>query len=187
METSLVPTYVPVKFDGASLNDILTALTAQDNGDLVLTEAGQKELAAKLVDKVDNCRFYIDNLNAQSKTIREVYIKELQRAIKINAKEVKRLKDYIVWAMNINGFKKLPGNMFSLSLARKDRLTMVDEAFTKPTDAIYEQFKEFVTRTVTYKWNVAAITKAIKAKTHNFAFAKLEETFHPNFRAKRKP
>jgi len=141
-----------------------------------LTESEQLLLKNQLLTKVDGCAEWLDKLDDEAKRAREYSRKFADHGRKKEA-EAERFRSYILHAMEKNGFEKLPGEAFQVSIRTSTSVEVSRPATAE--DALSDN--DEVTRTeITYSWDKPALAKAMKSG-RTFDFAALKTNKNINF------
>jgi hypothetical protein len=162
------------------LMDLVTILTAVDEGTYSLTTEQHVMLGQVLRSKVDNCSRFVDEIEDQVKRHRE-YAKQHAEAARTLERQLAGFLEYISFTMRSGGFEKLPGTEFQISL-RKSEETKLDR---EPTAEDFEQAPEYVTEKRTYAWKKTEIKAALKSSTFPLSCASIQENFNPQFKIKK--
>lgn len=177
----------PIVYDGMSLNDLLVALDNHADPDPLtarpLSDEDLEYANTLLLRKVDGCRGYLDDLEAEAAKHKKYALEHVEAARVIEAQH-KRTQDRIVWAMNRANKKELEGVEFKLKLGQPSTVPLL-----KANAGQAEQYPQFVnvkTKTsTTYDWKLTEIKDAIKSgELAEGVIARLE--FEPKFTVNRK-
>lgn len=142
-----------------SIFDILRAIDQFDNSVDELDPQKLKDYISKLNLKVDNYKDVLDSCDARIEVLKK-RIEELSLAKKQLENKKKAIRDCLVYAMETEGFKKLPGDYYQATLVVKDLVTIKDKI--EPPDAKqYMKFPNFIKRS--YSWSSADLIREIKA------------------------
>lgn len=180
-EDSPVPE-VPEIHEGMSLNDILACLDLHDSKVVPRTAEELQTLGRLLLRKVDAYKFNRDQLEGEADRFEgyaEVHLKESHTF----RKKVKALDDRMIWAMDRNGFEKLPGEQWRVDLVIGNPLEVTRE----PDEKLAQEMPDFVrvTTKTSYGWKKVELKAAIGAGFH-FPYGKIGRTTSPNFHTNKK-
>ncbi|HYC99717.1 MAG TPA: siphovirus Gp157 family protein [Phycisphaerales bacterium] len=163
-----------------TLDDLLVMLEHNDSGIHVLTHDQMKAVGAALARKVDAIRYRLDEWRDEALRHR-AYAEEHSEAARAVEAKAERLKAYVAWSMQANGFERLTGERYAVRLQDFPKVVYVDDV--KPTASDFASYPDFVR--VTYAWNTSAIKSALSRDTHQIAFARLEANPKPVIDLKR--
>lgn len=162
------------------LLDLVTILSAVDEGNYSLTPEQHVQLGVVLRSKVDNCSHFVDEIEDRVKRHRE-YAKQHAEAARTLERQLSSFLEYIAFTMKAGGFEKLPGTEFVIAL-RKSEETNINR---EPTPEDFEQAPEYVTEKRSYSWKKTEIKAALKANNFPLTCASLKENFNPQFKIKK--
>jgi len=162
------------------LLDLVTILTAVDEGTYSLTPEQHALLGQVLRSKVDNCSHFVDEIEDRVKRHRE-YAKQHAEAARTLERQLAGFLEYISFTMRSGGFEKLPGTEFQISLRKSEETNITRE----PTAEDFEQAPEYVTEKRSYSWKKTEIKAALKANSFPLTCASLKENYNPQFKIKK--
>ncbi len=155
-----------------TLEEILARLSDLDNAQ-VNVEFDPENIAGELNEKVDAIKIVLDRLQGESARLR-VCAEEFARAAKTVENNAERLKEYVLYAMQQNGFEKLPGKLWRLQV-QKAAPALVTEY--SPTAETMLEMPSFVERKVGYSWNKEQIKEHLKAGGE-FRYGSLRDSYY---------
>jgi hypothetical protein len=172
----------PLLHENMTFEAIISCLNWNDNNPdpkACLTQEELQVLINQLPTKVDGCAQWLAKLYDDAKRARN-YAKQFSEGARQIEAEAERLESYLLRAMEKNGFERLPGDAFQISLR-----TSTSVETTRPAtadDALSDH--ENVTRTeITYSWDKPALAKAMKSgKTFDFATLKTHKNVNFSIR-----
>jgi hypothetical protein len=179
-ESLEITTALPEISTEMRLLDLVTILTAVDEGNYSLTPEQHSQLGVVLRNKVDNCSHFVDEIEDRVKRHRE-YAKQHAEAARTLERQLAGFLDYISFTMRSGGFEKLPGTEFQISLRRSEETVLKRE----PSPEDFEQAPEYVTEKRSYSWKKTEIKAALKTGTFPLSCASLKENFNPQFKIKK--
>ncbi len=159
-----------------TLDQLLSLLSNLDQDQAIEFEPDQ--VIGDLREKVDAIRTVQQRLRMEEERLRE-NAAELTRAAQAVKSNRERLDSYVVYAMQSNGFDKVPGKYWRMQKQRTAPSVITDHE-PGPDDAL--RFGEFVERQVTYKWNKPLIKGALESGSP-LDFAALKENTTVRFYA----
>ncbi len=166
----------PVIHDHMSLDELFAALSGNDEGDYDLTIEELERLRGLLLNKVDGCRYVLDDWKAEAAR-HAAYVQEhMDRKRKLDRKVEKREKD-IILAMRSQKFERIQGNEFAFKLKRSERTIIESEA----NETLFNQYPDLIRKkeSVDYSWDKAAVKVVVEAKACPADIkAKVEENFN---------
>jgi hypothetical protein len=113
----------------------------------------------QLPQKVDGCAQWVDKLADDAKRAREYARKFTEAARQIEA-QADRFEGYVLRAMKKNGFEKLPGEAFQVSIRKS---SSVSTTRSPTADDALSDLGRFIRTKIAYEWDKAAIKDALKA------------------------
>lgn len=135
-----------------TLAEILAFLDAVDQGVIDPTPEKKAEVAALLVAKIDNTKDVIDELEFQEARLRKA-AKELSEGARQVAGRVERIKSYMAFHMQQNGFQQIPGECWKAKLTTG--LSVVPKRDPGPGEFRFVRAK--------YEWDKKALKAALEA------------------------
>ena len=161
-----------------TLGDILSSLQQADDGLLSFTEEQQRSVVEDLKDKVDSYKYIDDKFDAEITRLDEQMkmIAEVKKSLQNNKA---KLRELMAFHMVQNNFEKLPGQMFQVSLVRRNDvdLTITNEP---NEELLLEYGPQFINKT--YSWNTTSLKRAVKADPEAYAkFGTFKEKSHVQF------
>lgn len=162
------------------LLDLVTILTAVDEGTYSLTPEQHVMLGQVLRSKVDNCSHFVDEIEDRVKRHRE-YAKQHAEAARTLERQLARFLEYIAFTMRSGGFEKLPGTEFQITLRKSEETNITRE----PTAEDFEFAPDFVTEKRSYSWKKTEIKAALKADNFPLTCASIKENYNPQFKIKK--
>ena len=169
----------PAIYEKMTFEAIIYALNWNDtnpNPNDCLTGEELEIIVNQLPQKVDGCAQWIDKLADDAKRAREYARKFGEAARQIEA-QIERFESYVLRAMKKNGFEKLPGEAFQVSLRKSSSIATTRQ----PTaDDALSDLGRFVRTKITYEWDKAAIKDALKAG-NDLDFAHVDQSTSVQF------
>jgi len=162
-----------------SLYELLERLDQHDQGFLQLTPETVGEYMQALLSKVDNWRYYLDSLQ-DSADRSKAYATEHLETANNSLNKLERAEKRLVDIMRINGFSKLQGNEFVLTLRKSKRVEI--KGGKVPTDRDWTNYPSLVN--CKYSWKKEDLKRLIEADKCPFSFVKITEHFSPSFKTK---
>lgn len=133
-----------------TLQELLLALGDLDNAQNV--EIDPQTIVEDLKDKVDAIYTVVERLQGESARL-AVNADRFKTASKQIEKQAERLKDYVAWNMEQQGFEKLPGINWKIQLQKSVEVKAEREPVAE--DAL--EFPDLVRRKISYSWDKTAI------------------------------
>jgi hypothetical protein len=130
----------------------LNDLDEQDSVDLI----EQLELITEMRQKIDRCKFALDQLKLQE-TYWDDRAKIAAQKKKVMSNSIDRLKNYLASAMLLASSENLEGNEYSVRLTKSQAVETKREVTQRDKIDFYDLV------TVSYTWNKKAIGEALKA------------------------
>ena len=159
-----------------SLDELLSRLTAADEGALDLDLDQQKELVEHGQVKVDNYKYIDDKMKSHVELL-DKWAKEFADAKKVVENRRQNLRKHLVRVMQSNKFEKYTGKRYVLAIQRARSAVDVK---AKPDAMTKLSFPNYVR--VEYKWNLEALGDAIRQGDEEVTkFASLVESWYPKY------
>ncbi len=138
-----------------TLGEILAYLDAVDQGLIAAAPEDQAEIGALLVAKIDNTAEVIGELESQEDRLRAA-AKKLSEGARQVAARIDRIKHYMSFHMQTNGFQQIPGECWKARL----NTSLSVEPKRDPTidDAKQEGFVR-----IKYEWDKKRLKTALEA------------------------
>ena len=159
-----------------SLDQLLSKLTAADEGMLDISLDDQLDLLESGRIKVDNYKYLVDKLEAQADLFKK-WSKEFSDMEKSVRNNRKRLLDHMTYVMQRNGFEQFTGNRYQVRLQKSKPSVEVKAQ----ASAVYKiHFPEMIK--TEHSWDKSKLFEALKSgdeKVKNVA--ELKESVHPRF------
>lgn len=144
--------------------ELLETLTLCDAGLVNLTLEENEELLKRTAIKVDNYKYLLEKLEAESERLKK-RIDEFKFSRSAVDNKIESVKKLLLKHMEAQGFTKLPGEDFKVSVTESEFVEV-------KTDATYELFTEFPAFIKpSYAWDKPMLKEALKKKE----FPKIEE------------
>ena len=152
-----------------SMREILNKLNEIDDGIIAIDVEALKQLSTKMKVKVDSYKGILDAIKVRMATLKhqEDELKSIRESLK---KKAENLAGFLAFHMKQNGFSRLPGEKYQVSLVTKDTV-LWDENMAEPDALMFQKHKGFVNRK--YSWDKSAITTDLMLKREESEFKNL--------------
>lgn len=170
-----VPVMPTAEAPKVTLDALLTAMQLFDQG--LAVKFDPETVVGDLREKVDAIKTVIDRLEFQAEWAKQqaAPFMEVYYAVQ---KNVERLKEYVRYSMEKNGFQELPGNKYRVQL--QDNPPALEITRPEATAMDYQKYPSYCKQIRFYEWDKPAIKAALLDK-HEFPFAKLSRGKHCRF------
>jgi hypothetical protein len=158
-----------------TLEALLATMQLFDEGMAIDFDPAQ--VVGDLKDKVDAVKSVIDRMEFQAEWARQKADPFMKAAYSLE-KKVERLKEYVRYSMEKNGFQELPGNTFRAQLQKNAPSLEVTQPECSAID--YSKWPNYCKQIRYYEWDKAAIKSALLDKAE-LPFAKLHVGTHVRF------
>jgi len=152
----------PVIHENMTFNEILVAFDYNDNcfeKDEELSEADIRLLINLIPKKLDGCALWFNKQTDDAKRASDFSKKFAEYSKQITMRQEKFL-GYMKQALESNGFEKMPGEAFVVSL-KKNPPSIVTTR--QPTADEAMLLEKYVRTTITHEWRKPEIKEALKA------------------------
>jgi len=133
-------------------------------------------LVNQLPAKIDGCAQWEAKLADDAKRARE-YSRKFAEAARQIESQLERFEGYVIRAMEKNGFEKMPGEAFQVSIRKS---LSVNPTRHPTADDALSDLSRFVRTKITYEWDKTAIKEALKAGD-DLDFAHLDQSTSVQF------
>lgn len=141
-----------------SLKDLLFILDQEK-----IPESDAELIKSAIIQKVDNCAIVEREMEDEVKRLRSI-AREFGEAAKAAENRLARFMEYVRWAMEQNGFEKLPGEKFLCEIRENPARVMIEH---EPTSFDAEAYPDLVR--LKYEWDKNAIKASIHERDIPFA------------------
>jgi hypothetical protein len=178
MENAQIQDIVKTKLennDKMTFDELLKTLNRADDELLQFDWADQRLLKENIELKVDGCKYYIDKLKTQIDLI-DTYIKEYQQTKRTLQNNLQGFKDFLSFQMKNQGFDKLPGKRWRVSLSQRKSIKIKAEA----NSGLFLRYPDLIKRE--FSWRKKDVDAAIKSGKDLSDVADIETKEYPLFR-----
>lgn len=140
-----------------TLATLLTTLQAGDESLSSLTIEESEQLVSDLKDKVDSYRYIDQKFDLEIERL-TTNITEMQAVKASMVANKARLRELMAFHMQNNGFSKLPGTLYQVSLIKKKDVKLA--VLPEPGPDMYRTYPGLVKRT--YEWDNKVLKDCIK-------------------------
>jgi hypothetical protein len=161
----------------STFNDLLTQLSALDNGLDETAEINYEQVFGDIKDKVDAIKLILDKWDGEAENLTENWLKPIKA--KISALELKRekLKEYVKFCMEHEDISALNGHAFRLQIQKSPKKIIYKFV---PDAQTFQAFPYFVQVSAVYQFDKDKIKNAIK-EGMTLPFVDVEEGSHIRF------
>lgn len=146
-----------------TLREIIQSLMLVDlDRDPEVVELDAERLRGQLKGKVDDVNRALEFLEAM-KNVHEKRIEQERRSIDAYQRNIQGLKSYVVFEMQKEGLKKLPGNRWRFNLMESERLSYDRNATADDFFNLGERFPDLVEQKTSYQFNWGEVQRLDKA------------------------
>lgn len=143
-----------------TLSSILTAMQMFDEA-IVIDFDSAEVVAGDLKDKVDAIKVVIDRLEFQAEWCRQKADPFMKSAYALE-RNVKRLREYVLYQMQQGEFDTLPGNTYRAQLQNNPPSLELTQPECSALD--YQRYPNYVKQIRFYEWDKTAIKDALISK-----------------------